>query len=117
MATAWRSVITRRRAGGDPARPSWIGSKAGATVVGSSSSYSSPCRSAPKTEVLVFGCTDGRESIAWNAHLGRHPVRVARRRRRIARELELPILERGDSEVQVRRDLRLGRAPPGACDV
>src|SRR5213080_791205 len=48
MATAWRSVITRRRAGGDPARPSWIGSKAGATVVGSSSSYSSPCRSAPR---------------------------------------------------------------------
>ena len=48
MATAWRSVITRRRAGGDPARPSWIGSKAAATVVGSSSSYSSPCRSAPR---------------------------------------------------------------------
>src|SRR3989442_14254061 len=70
-----------------------------------------------KTEVLVFGCTDGRESIAWNPHLGRHPVRVAGRRRRIAREVELPILERGDPEVQVRRDLRLGRAPPGTCAV
>src|SRR2546422_7345414 len=118
MATAWRSVITWRRAGGDPARPSWIGSKAGATVVGSSSSYSSPCRSAPRR--LKYWSSDartGRESIAWNAHLGRHPVRVARRRRRIAREVELPILERRDSEVQVRRDLRLGRAPPGACDV
>src|SRR5438128_11446456 len=32
MATAWRSVITRRRAGGDPARPSWIGSNAAPTV-------------------------------------------------------------------------------------
>src|SRR5207245_7139618 len=58
----------------------------------------------PKTEVFSFGCTDGRESIAWNAHLGRHPVRVAGRRSRIAREVELPILARGDPEVQPRRD-------------
>src|SRR5436309_5857264 len=34
--------------GGDPARPSWIGSNAAPTVVGSSSSYSSPCRPAPR---------------------------------------------------------------------
>src|SRR6266571_4540630 len=47
----------------------------------------------------------------------RHDVHVPRRRRRVAGEVVLPILERGDREVQAERDVRLRRAPAGTRDV
>src|SRR3989454_11692456 len=57
------------------------------------------------------------EIVEPDTDVGGHPVHVLGRGHRGTAEMVVPVLERGDREVQTGGDDGLGRAPPRARDV